>query len=166
MLHRIAWPHGFPTYQDICTLYCDYVSRHFGHAIGVFDGYRNPSTKYMIHQRRTGGKIEIEVTFTEDMKLTMSKDIFLTNVSNKQNFIDMLSYYQQLSGCLTEHAVGDAQTAVRSAATRNTVLIADDADLVILLCYYADPDGFDLFMQCSSVFNEEEPNMGHQCHSK
>ena len=72
LLHRIAWPHGFPTYRGICTLYCDYVSRYFGHAIVVFDGYRNPSTKYTTHQRRTGGKIGIEVTFTEDMKLTIS----------------------------------------------------------------------------------------------
>ena len=43
-----------------------------------------------------------------------------------------------------------AQTAVPSAATRNTVLVADYTDLVILLCYYADPDGFDLFMQFST----------------
>ena len=60
-----------------------------------------------------------------------------------------------LAGCLTEHAEEDsdlliAQTAMQSAATKNTVLVADDADLVILLCYYADPDGFDLFMQCST----------------
>ncbi len=39
-----------------------------------------------------------------------------------------------------------AQTAVQSAAAKNTVLVADDNELVILLCYYADPDGFDLFM--------------------
>ena len=64
LLHRITWPHGFPTYQDICALYCDYVSRNFGPAIVVFDGYRIPSTKYTTHQRRTGGKVGIEVTFT------------------------------------------------------------------------------------------------------
>ncbi len=26
----------------------------------------------------------------------------------------------------------------------------EHTDLVILLCYYADPDGFDMFMQCST----------------
>ena len=117
LLHRITWLHGFPTYQEICTLYCDYVSRNFGPAIVVFDGYRIPSTKYTTHQRRTGGKVGIEVTFTGDMKLTMSKEVFLSNVANKQNFIDMLSQYLQVAGCLTEHAeeVADlliAQTAV------------------------------------------------------
>ena len=41
-------------------------------------------------------------------------------------------------------------TIVQSAAAKSTVLVADDTDLVILLCYYADPDGFALFMQCST----------------
>ena len=81
----------------------------------------------------------------------MSKGVFISNVANKQNFIDMLSQYLQFAGCLTEHAEEDAdmlivQTAMQSAATKNIVLVADDTDLVILLCYYADPDGFDLFM--------------------
>ena len=91
-------------------------------------------------------------------QLKMSKDVFLSNVANKQNFIDRLSYSLHaacLAGCLTEHVEEGAdlliaQTAMQSAATKNTVLVADDTDLVILLCYYADPDGFDLFMQCST----------------
>ena len=121
----------------------------------VFDGYRIPSTKYTTYQRLTGGEVGIEVTFTGDMKLTMSKDVFFSNVANKQNFIDMLSHYLQLAERLTKHAEEDAdlliaQTAMQSAATKNTVLVADDTDLVILLCYYADPDGFDLFMQFST----------------
>ena len=155
LLHRITWSHGFPTYQEICALCCDYLSRNFGPVIVVFDGYRIPSTKYTTHQRRTGGEVGIEVTFTGDVKLTMSKDVFLSNVANKQNFIDMLSHYLQLAERLTKHAEEDAdlliaQTAMQSAAKKNTVLVADDTDLVILLCYYADPDGFDLFMQFST----------------
>ena len=87
--------------------------------------------------------------------MTMSKDVFLSNIANKQNFVDMFSHYPQLAGCLIEHAEDDAdlliaQTAVQSAATKSAVLVADDTDLVILLCYYADPDGFALFMQCST----------------
>ena len=101
LLHRITWPHGFPTNPERCALYCDYLWRNFGPAIVVFDGYRIPSTKYTTHQRRTGGKVGIEVTFTGYMKLTMSKVVFLSNVANKHNFIDMLSHYLQLAGCLT-----------------------------------------------------------------
>ncbi len=66
------------------------------------DGYRNPSTKCMTQQRRTGGKIGVEVTFIEGMKLMTTKDIFLANVTNKQD-IDMLSRYLQLEGYVTHH---------------------------------------------------------------
>ncbi len=122
LLHRIIWPHRFPIYQEICAFYCGYLSRNFGPAVVVFDGYRIPSTKYATHQRRTGGKVGIGVTFTGDMKLTMLKDVFLSNVANKHNFIDMSSHYLQLAGSLTEHAEEDAdlliaQTALQSAAT-------------------------------------------------
>ena len=133
-----------------------------------------PHSIHQVHNSSTatGGKVGTEDTFTRDIKLTMSKDVFLSNVANKQNFIDMLSHYLQLAGCLTEHAEEDVdllieQTAVQYAATKNTVLVADDTDLVILLCYYADPDGFDLFMQCSTRGdNEEEPHLGYQSHPK
>ena len=79
-----------------------------------------------------------EVSFDEDMKLTTTKYIFLANVTNKHNFIDMLSRYLQLEGCVTHHTQGDADllvahTAVQSAASKNPVVIADDTDLVILL---------------------------------
>ena len=132
LLHRITWGMG-----------SQHIKRYAPSTV----------TKYTTHQRGIGGKVGIEVTFTGDMKLTMSNDLFRSTVANKQNFIDMLSHYLQLAGCLTEHAEEDAdlliaQRVVQSAATKNTVLVADDTDLVILLCYYADPDGFDLFMQC------------------
>ncbi len=26
LLHRIPWPHGFPTYREICMLYYEYVA--------------------------------------------------------------------------------------------------------------------------------------------
>ena len=43
----------------------------------------------MTHQRRTRGKAAISVTFSDDVKLTMKKDHFLSNSSNMQSFINM-----------------------------------------------------------------------------
>lgn len=51
----------------------------------------------------TGGKSATTVTFTDDMKLTMKKDHFLSNSSNKQCFINMLSSYLQKGNCQTCH---------------------------------------------------------------
>ena len=77
LLHRIPWPQGFPKYREICDMYCQYVTRKYGAAIVIFDGYNRSSTKDMTHQRRAGGKTATPVTFSDDMKLTMKKDHFL-----------------------------------------------------------------------------------------
>ena len=152
LLHRIPWPRGFPTYRDICDLYCNYVTRKYGAAIVVFDGYTSSSTKDMTQQRRAGGKTGTTVTFSDDMKVTMKKDHFLSNSSNKQSFINMLSSYLQKRNCQTRHSQADAdllivQTSVESARRINTVLVGDDTDLLILLCYHTELDAFELFFQ-------------------
>lgn len=103
LLHRIPWPQGFPKYREICDMFCQYVTRKYGVAIVIFDGYNQSSTKGMTHQRRTGGKTATSVTFSDDMKLAMKKDHFLSNSSNKQSFINMLSRCLQKVGCQTHH---------------------------------------------------------------
>ena len=150
LLQRIPWPRGFPKYREICDMYCQYVTRKYGAAVVIFDGYKQCSTKDMTHRRRTGGKTAISVTFSDDMKLTMKKDHFLSNSSNKQSFINMLSRYLQKVGCQTHHSQADAdllivQTAVESARRPNTVLVGDDTDLLILLCYYTEMSAEELF---------------------
>ena len=86
------------------------------------------------------------------MSVTMRKDDFLSNPKNKQRFLVILSEALQNVGCVTHHANGDAdllivKTAVASARTNNTVLVGDDTDLLVLLCYHASKDGFDLYFR-------------------
>lgn len=55
----------------------------------------------------------------------------------------MLSKCLQESGCPTIHAVSDAdvlivKTAVASASSKKTVVLGEDTDLLVLLCYHAD----------------------------
>ena len=64
----------------------------------------------------------------------------------------MLSSYIQKANCQTYHSQADAdllivQKAVESARNVNTVLVGDDTDLLILLCYYTEMDAHDLFFQ-------------------
>jgi hypothetical protein len=112
----------------------------------VFDGYEGLSTKNLTQKRRTAGKVGATVTFTEDMKATMKKDQFLSNSRNKQWFFKMLSQFLHKIGSETHHAQDDAdvlivKTAVESARSRPTVLVGDDTDLLVLLCYYTIPVG-------------------------
>ena len=86
------------------------------------------------------------------MKVTLKKDNFLANSKNKQRFINMLSRFLQEDNCPTYHAAGDADVlivkiTVESAGERNTVLVGDDTDLLVLLCFYTRSDGFDLYFK-------------------
>lgn len=67
----------------------------------------------------------------------------MANQTNKQRFIGMLSDYLERSGVTVVQAKGDAdllivQTSIESAKTVNTVLVGDDTDLLVLLCFHAD----------------------------
>ena len=64
----------------------------------------------------------------------------------------MLSRFLQEDNCPTYYAEGDAdlliiKTAVESARERNTVLVGDDTDLLVLLCFYTRSDSFDLYFK-------------------
>ena len=162
LLHRIPWPRASATYQDICGLYCSYVTKKYGNAIVVFDGYDDMSTKNMTHQRRAAGKAGATVTFTENMKVTLKKDNFLANPKNKQRFINMLSRFLQEDNCPTYHTEGDAdvlivKTAVESARERNTVLVGDNTDLLVLLCFYTRSDSFGLYFKPEPTANSRRP---------
>ncbi|KAK3882376.1 hypothetical protein Pcinc_013242 [Petrolisthes cinctipes] len=149
LLQRIPWSHG-STYRDICHQYTDYVTKKYGDAIVVFDGYESTNTKDIAHLRRSKGNAGITVTFTADMTLTMKKEPFLPNRKNKQRFLFMLSEDLQKKKCETHHALGDAdlligKKVVQSANVTNTVLVGDDTDLLVLLCYHASLEAHDLF---------------------
>ena len=166
LLHRVPWPRGSPTYKVVCELYCTYVERKYGKAIVVFDGYNEMSAKAMTQQRRASGKAASTVTFTENMSVTLKKDNFLSNPKNKQRFLSMLSEALQNVGCITHHANGDAdllivKTAVESARTSTTVLVGDYTDLLVLLCYHASEDGYDLFFRPEPKANTRDARVWH-----
>ena len=162
-LQRIPWSQG-STYKDICHQYTDYVGKKYGTAVVVFDGYQSNNTKDMTHQRRSKGRIGATVTFTADMTLSMKKEEFLANRQNKHLFLSMLSGELQKEKCETYHASGDAdllivQKAVQCTTINNTVLIGDDTDLLVLLCYHASMDSHDLFLCSESRRNTKKPFM-------
>ena len=80
------------------------------------------------------------------------KEEFLSNKDNKQRFIKLLSKHLEHVGCETHHAKGDAdviivQTAVQSASSRQTILVGDDTDLIVLLCFHTTDDICDIFFR-------------------
>ncbi len=83
---------------------------------------------------------------------------------NKQQFIFMLSEALQKKNCETHHASGDADLlivlkAIQSATTTNTVLVGDDTDLIVLLCYHASMESHDLFFRPEPKRNTKNPRI-------
>jgi hypothetical protein len=152
LLHRIPWPRG-STFDSICKMYVTHVSQKYGAPAIVFDGYNDgPSTKDVAHLRRTGGITGVAVHFTGGMVIQCKKEEFLSNAANKQRFIHLLSNHLEKIGCDIYHATGDAdflivQTTLSSARTRDTVLIAEDADLLVMLLHYTEPNMYEVFLK-------------------
>ena len=70
----------------------------------------------MTQQRRAGGKADATVTFAESMKVTLKKEVFLSNPRNKRRFINMLSWCLQQSNCPKYQAKGDADVRIVKTA--------------------------------------------------
>lgn len=152
LLQRIPWNHN-ATFDDICESYITYMARRYVKATIVFDGYpTGPSTKETAHSRRSKGMTSQTVLFEGNMINKMKKEKFLLNVQNKQRFINCLSHKLLLSGYLTVHAEEDAdvlivKTAVDRSSTMKTVVVGDDTDLLVLLCFHAKMNNFDVIFK-------------------
>ena len=75
----------------------------------------------------------------------------MANKTNKQQLIKMVGDHLEMKKCEVHHAPGDAdllivQKAVELATRVNTVLVGDDTDLLILLCYHANLDSHSIFL--------------------
>jgi hypothetical protein len=160
LLQWIPWESG-RTYGELCESYIQFVQSNFCSAIVVFDGYEcGPSTKDSTHERRATGIVGTEVRFSDATRFRGKKKIFLANNKNKQQFIHLLSAKMNEAGIQTSHATGDADvlivlTAVRSSMSRYTVLIGDDTDLLVLLCYHASAMSFPIYFQPRSKPHRE-----------
>ena len=174
LLQRIPWQRGV-TYDHICKTYVQYVERHYGKQVTiVFDGYQHgPSTKDPTHQwrkiRGVGPKVKVQTSAV----ISHKKDIFLSNDSNKQNFILMLAEKFSLCGFFVHHAHADVdllivRTALECAQSRSTVVIGDDTDLLILLCYHNDLQSpFSVYLKPQPQRRQQQvTNMEHQTHSR
>ena len=151
LLHKIPWEKQ-KSIKAIIQSYREFVKKNYGCPLVVFDGYATASTKDMTHRRRKKGQTGIEITFNEHTILTVTKDVFLINDSNKTNLISMLAKGLEEDGCTVKKAEGDADLlmcleTIKAAETKNTVLIGDDTDLLILLLFHCNPTKHDIHLQ-------------------
>ena len=78
------------------------------------------------------------------------KDQFLSNQENKQDFINLLGLHMKNKGCKVTHAPDDADvliatTAVNEAGSAQTIVLGEDTDVLVLLCYYANNTAHNIY---------------------
>ena len=97
LLHRFKW-RKCATFDELAQVYVGYVKR-FSNPVVVFDGYEtSSSTKHGTHMRRSKGVIGPKVLFTGTMTMKATKEQFLGNTDNTQNFITFLSEKLEANG--------------------------------------------------------------------
>ena len=93
-----------------------------------------------------------EVRFTGDIICSMNKGAFLSNKTNEQGFITLLPSHLKQNNIIVVNAEADTdvlvvQTAIKSAASNDTVLVGDDTDLFILLCCNSKNTNCELYLR-------------------
>lgn len=97
----------------------------------------------------------MNIKFTDHTVFNSKKEHFLANKSNRDCFIAMLSEVLIENGCTVLQAKIDqnlmiAKTATEMALTHPIMVVADDLEIIILLCYCFKLDGHDI------VYKSEE----------
>ena len=103
----------------------------------VFDGYDGEATiKDMAHSQRSR-TVGREIFFTADMQLKVKKEEFLSCKKNKARFICASADHLRAKGVSVSQASGDTdvpivEAAVASSRYRDTTVVGDDTDLLVL----------------------------------
>ena len=92
----------------------------------------------MQHLKRGGLNVSPDIEFEPESPFLSKKNEFLQNTGNKQRFIGHLTHVLERS-CTVIQTEGDADTTIveqvlESAKTNTTIVVADDTDILVLLC--------------------------------
>ena len=151
MLHSIVNWKQKKSFDQIATVATLTLVHKYPKCTVVF-GYPEAQTKDPTHTHRLekiGPCSEVGVTLKS--LLTVSKDKFLGKKKSKQQFIWLLSKKLEESRVPVHHAHDDADFLVASTAIiesqRNTVvLVANDTDVILLLCHYFCDELSDIYV--------------------
>ena len=147
LLYTIHWAKG-TKFNEIAEQYTKFVKKH--HLLPgcevkvVFDSYpQEPTTKDSTHLRRTNQAC-IRIRVADDTLLDITKQQFLSNSENKQQFVDYVSSkLAMIPGIECVKARDDADclivdTAMASSAaspTKCVTVVGDDTDLIVLILH-------------------------------
>ena len=121
------------TYKDIIKGYHSFVQGIGNQVFIVFDGYLKSNTKDQTHEKRNPIQ-SLRIEITEDMTNDCSKDLFLSNPENKQQFIDMLGVFLQLDIMLHSTTMMLSLWSKQLSYPRSAMYVSFLMTLICLLC--------------------------------
>ena len=92
LLHHVHWPENV-TFRELMNHHTVAVRSKYGTCQVVFDGYSIPSTKDHEHARRSAKLKSRDIEFSEEMKVAVKREDFLSNNNNKSLFIAKLAAF-------------------------------------------------------------------------
>ena len=100
--------------------------------------------------------------FIRGLMIKSKKDAFVNSKANKQHFIHYLSGNLDKAGCIIDHRENDDadvlifHTGVASARHRDSVLIRDDTDLLVILLHRAEMDAHRVFLKSETKQSSQQ----------
>lgn len=142
-LNRISWKKN-QTFREICMMYLEYANT-FNNPTIVFDFVPDGTTLDEFNFRRSKGIRGVNIKFSRHTVFNSKREHFLANKTNRFCFTAMLSEILTENGCTVLQAERDqnltiAETAAEMALTSPIVVIADDMEIIILVCYRLKED--------------------------
>ena len=141
LLHKVKWQPN-STFKGVVNTYSEYVRyryKSYERCCVVFDGYsEDMSIKSTEHARRGLQTASANVTISERMTVTTTREMFLRNTSNKEQFIQLLGAHLEAGGVEVVYSRGDAdvlivEKALEKAISEEVVVSAEDTDVLVLL---------------------------------
>lgn len=159
LINKIPWQKN-ETFDAICLKYVKYVAQYERPTVIFENNYDStPSVKDEIHLRRTKGIPGRDVLFTGTMLLNCKKELFLSNTSNMQRFINMLGKVLHENDCNVLYSSNTvakiAETAMNAANSKETVVVGGDITELVVLCHHFESDGRTIWFQS----DERKPKM-------
>lgn len=114
-----------------------------------------PSTKDHEHMRRMAGKkVSPDLRVNPDLNISCDREVFLANERNKEALIKLICAELTKHNICVHQAKDDGDTLIVKTAidlvkTVNTpvVVVAQDTDILVLLCYHCPSNCSSLFFQ-------------------
>lgn len=139
------------------TRYVEFTVRKYGKSAHIVFNKCDTDPFIMDDKNRRNKNFGSEISFIGATPLKTKKQEFLSNSKNRNKFVDMLSEKLVETGLTVAKTTDDAniliaEKSVSISAEKMTVVVGEEATLLVLMCFYAKDENHGLYLRsCKKV---------------